>query len=478
MKKIFILILILLPSLSRAQNCNCSDNFNSVVERIKNNYVGYRDKVTKANQKQFDVFTDSLRKIATSSEKMRCFDICSEWLSFFEDGHIRMEYTPQEDAKDEINAYFASSERTIWNEQNFNNYLQNNKGKLDEIEGYWTYAFNTYKIGIVKDSGLGNDEFIGFIIRSDIPGWNPQQIKLRIKKAKGKYEVMYFRGIDHGKNSGSSEMSIKANKMSLRSFGIWYKSKYLINHDDEIISPPKPNLSPSFKILDKETNLLVIPYFAIRYKKLVDSILESNQTLLLKTRHLIIDIRNNPGGLTGTFEKLLPYIYTNPTYIDGGVVWATKDNIRDGYDLHDPGLPEQQKKILKETVKKLSAHIGEYYPIYSIDTIKFDRVLKNPQHVSVIFNRGSASSAEYFILRAEQSKKVTLFGQNSAGATDYTEIVVGKIPCSYFSVQYPAFRSNSIETRPLNNIGITPHVFISDEVTDWVEFVRTYKADR
>lgn len=473
MKKIFILILILLPVLSRAQACNCSENFKSLVERIKNNYVGYRDKVTNSNQKKFDIFTDSLQQVAASSEKMRCFDICSEWLSFFKDGHVRMGYLLEKASKDEVDAYFASSERTKWTEQDFNKYLQGNKGNLDEIEGYWTYAFNNYKIAIVKDSSVRKDEFIGFIIRANNPYWTPQQIKIRIKKVRGKYELIYFRGIDHGKNSGS--ISLTGNRMNLVDFGVWYKSKYFFNKDDEGTVPIKPDLSPSFKILDKETNLLVIPYFAIKYKKPVDSILDSNEALLLKTKHLIIDIRNNPGGLTGTFQKLIPYIYTNPIHTEGGVVWATVDNIKDGYDLHDPKLPEEQKKYLKESVKKLSAHIGEFYPMYSGDTIRFDRVLKNPQRVSVIFDGGSASSAEYFILQAEQSKKVTLFGQNSAGAIDYTEIVNGEIPCSYFSIQYPVFRSSRIETRPLNNIGIAPQVIIPDSVPDWVEFVRTYK---
>ncbi|RAJ32265.1 S41 family peptidase [Pedobacter cryoconitis] len=473
MKKIFILVLILLPVLSRAQTCNCADNFKSLVQRVKNNYVGYRDKVTEANQKKFDVFTDSLQQVAASAEKMRCFDICSEWLSFFEDGHIRMQFKPGKATKAEISAFFATSERTDWTERDFDKYLQDNKGKLDRIEGYWTYVFNTYKIAVVKDSSSKEDEFIGFIIKSGNPEWTPQQIKIRIKKVKDKYELIYFRGVDHGKNFGA--VSLTGDHMNPGNFGMWYKSMDLFNKDDEGKVPVKLNQSPSFKILDEETNLLVIPYFAIKYKKSVDSILERNKALLLKTKHLIIDVRNNPGGLTGTFAQLLPYIYTNPIYTDGGVVWATADNIKDGYDTDMSDLSADDQKKFKKDVEKLKAHVGEFFPLYPADTIEFSQVLKNPQRVSVLMNRGSASSAEHFILRAEQSKKVTLFGQNSAGAIDYTEIVSGKIPCSYFSVLYPAFRSNRVERRRLNNIGINPDVIIPDSVSDWVEFVRTYK---
>ena len=470
-KRILILILILLPFLSGAQSCNCGDNFKSLVEKIKNNYVGYKDKVNASNQKQFTVFTDSLKEIAKSSDKMNCYDICAEWLSFFKDEHIGLSFTPGKATKEEVNDFFSTTEKTSWNENTLDAYLLRNKKSLDGIEGYWTYAPDTYKIGIVKDSI--RNEFVGFIVRTNVPNWENQQVKLRIKKIKDKYHLIYFRGIDHGKKF--PWLVVKKDSLELGYFGVWYKSKFFTNkYEPRTIV--KKSLSPSFKVLDKETNLLVLPSFAFKYKKEVDSLLEKNKELLKTSKHLIIDIRNNSGGLTSTFEQLLPYIYTNPIYTDGGVVWATPDNIKNGYDTDISGFPEQTQKKFREETEKLKAHVGEFYPLYEGDTIEFSQVLKNPQRVSVLMNRGSASAAEHFILRAEQSKKVTLFGQNSAGAIDYTEIVSGKIPCSYFTVQYPAFRSDRIEKRPLNNIGITPDIVIPRHTSDWVEFVRTYKT--
>ncbi|MBB5623027.1 C-terminal processing protease CtpA/Prc [Pedobacter cryoconitis] len=247
---------------------------------------------------------------------------------------------------------------------------------------------------------------------------------------------------------------------------------------EEPIRSTVSNVFPSFKILDKETNLLVLPSFSIRYKEKVDSVIKQNKDLLGNSKHLIIDIRNNQGGTTTTYEELLPYIYTNPIYTTTASILATTDNINGLYHPDMPGLSEVTRKKFKESIRKMNEHKNEFYPLYPPDTIRLAHVLKNPQRISILINGESASAAEIMILNYRQSKKVTLFGQNSSGAIDYVDVLQLKIPCSYFSILYPAVRYNSVDTKPLNNIGIAPHVIISDQVKDWVEYVRIYKAKK
>lgn len=472
MKKIFILILILLPFFSDAQSCNCSENFKFLVEKIRNNYVGYKDKVKASNQQQFNVFTDSLQKVANSSDINECKDIYLKWLSFFKDHHLGISsFIAGNASKDYIRAYFSKDEVVSWNEHSFDNYLLNNKEKLDQIEGYWN-NFPAYRIGIVKDSTT-NNEFIGFIIKADSIYWMPQQVKFKIKKVNGNYHTVYYKQIDHTKNK--SLITVKKELIEFDDFGKWYKGKTFKNNP-ETASSVKQDLFPSFRILDKETNLLIIPYAIIKYKKSVDSILEKNKILLEKSKHLIIDIRNNSGGQNGTFQEILPYLYTNPIYTKGNTVLATADNIRDGYDVDMTGFPAETIKSVAEEVKKFKAHVGELIS-YPTDTLKFDHILNNPLRISILMNRNSASATEIFLLKAEQSKKVTLFGENSAGSIDYLDVIIGKMPCEHYSVKYPAVRSGRIDTRPLDNIGIAPNVVIPGNVTDWVEFVRTYKPE-
>lgn len=471
MRKIFILTLILLPFLSKAQSCGCSENLKYIIERIKNNYVGYKDKVNSTNQERFNNFTDSLLKVASISNTSDCKNIYVKWLSFFKDGHMGISaFTVGNASKDDIRAYFSKAEKTSWNERDFDEYLHRNEAKLDGIEGYWNFVLNTYKIGIVKDSNK-NDEFIGFICKADSVYWTPGQIKFRIRKVNDDYNVIYIRALDHHENI--PPIVVNKDMIDLGNFGKWVKGKVFKNNP-EAIAALMPKISPSFNVLDKETNLLVIPSFAIRYKKSVDSILEQNKVLLEKSKHLIIDIRNNPGGFARTFENILPYIYTNPIYSSGYSILATADNIKDGYENDEPDLPEAYKKEVIEEVKKLKEHVGELYPIYPADTLKFNQVLKNPKRVSILMNRNNKSASELFILKARQSKKVTLFGENSAGAVDYVEAVSAQMPCKFYSVLYPAVRSDSVDKQPLDNIGIAPKVAIPVNIKDWVEYVRTY----
>ncbi|QNK61236.1 hypothetical protein H7F33_11710 [Pedobacter sp. PAMC26386] len=473
MKKLIVLLFILLSSLAKAQNCNCSQNFEFLVGKIKANYVGYRDKVNKSNQQRFDLFTDSLRKVARSTEEADCRDICQKWLSYFKDGHIGMSsFTPGNAKDNDIRSYFAGTEKTGWTEDTFNSYLKNKVNSLDGIEGIWSEHAGKYKIGIVKDSASKKDEYMGFIIKADGIYWMPQQVKLCVKKTKDKYSLLSYRLFNHD-NSNPSFYKSK-DTLDFGIYGKWYRGNIPI----VVVKPVKEtDLSPSFRILDKETNLLTIPYFRIRYKKAVDSIIEKNKALLEQTKHLIIDVRNNSGGSVYTFEKLLPYLYTNPIYINGGSVLATEDNIKNGYDIDDVSFTESKKKEIKETAAKLRAHLGELYPLYSGETLRLDSIKKNPGRVSILINGGCASSTEFFILAAEQSKKVTLFGENSGGAVDYIEVISLKMPCNYFSFSYPACRSFLVDKRPLDNIGIAPNVIIPENVQDWVEFVRTYSTN-
>ncbi|MBB5644923.1 S41 family peptidase [Pedobacter cryoconitis] len=469
MKLSIIIALILLPFFSDAQSCNCSENFKFLVGKIKNNYVGYKDKIKPSNQERFNVFTDSLQKVADSSNINECKDVYLKWLSFFKDRHLGISsFKAVNASNDYIRTYFSKGEVVSWNELSFDKYLQDNKGKLDKIEGYWS-NFPTYQIGIVKDS-IKNNEFVGFILKADSIYWMPKQVKFRIKKVNGNYQVIYYKPLDHSKNSSS--IRVKDSILDFDGFGKYYKGKGF--KDNPEATAENQDLSPSFKVLDKETNLLVIPYAIIKYKKSVDSILVSNKKLLEKTEHLIIDLRNNSGGQNGTFENILPYLYTNPIYTEGDAVLATADNIRDGYDVDMTGYPEKTKKLMTEEVKKFKAHVGELYS-YPADTLKFDHILKNPQRISILIDKSSASATEIFLLKAEQSKKVVLFGENSAGAIDYLDVIIGKMPCENYSVRYPAVRSNRVNTRPLDNVGIPPNVFIPDSVTDWVKFVRNYK---
>lgn len=474
MKYIYLVTFFFILSYSlKAQNCSCGENFSQLTEKIRKNYVGYSDKVNFSNHDQFQKFTDSLQKIASVSDAYRCMSLSREWLAFFKDKHIDFGLNFDKLSTDSIKLFFQNVEKTQWTEASLNNYLQKNIDKVDSLEGIWNHENNTYKIGVVKDQTKKDQEFIGFIIKSDGLRWLPQQVKFRIAKIGNNYKTIYFGAGDHSIVFPS--LIKNGETIDFGFFGKWHKGDYKPAVTEPKTTSYQRNSTTKFVKINEETILLALPSFSTKYKHEIDSLIDQNKTIIGNTKHLIVDVRDNAGGTTSSFENLLPYLYTNPITIDGGKVLATEDNIRNCYEKEYPFAKEKDRQELKENAKKLRAHLGELYLLYKPHTIKFKNILKNPERISIIINGGTASSGELFLLRAEQSKKVTLFGKNTAGIVDYGETVKLTLPCNFLTVVYPASKSLHSIKRPLDNIGIKPNIEIPENVTDWIKFVTNYK---
>jgi hypothetical protein len=438
-----------------------------MVNKVKKNYVGYSDKVMSKNAEQFQRFTDSLQQIADQSNTYQCLSLCREWLSFFKDKHMDFAMDLEGLSPDTVRSIFSKEEKTRWDKNSFASYLHNNKKVLDSIEGIWSYGI--YEVGIIKDNTIKQTEFIGFVLKADSSRWMPQQIKFRIRKTKNNYETVFFRGGDHSINH--PVLSKRQDTLDFDIFGKWFRGY----HKKQEIASESIDLSPKFKVIDNETCLLEMPSFeTLSYVAIVDSIVKANENILKNTKHLIIDLRDNSGGSVFVYKSIMPYIYTNPILTVGGMVLATEDNIKDGYSTEYPEATDSIQKVLKQNLADLKAHQGELYNLYPIDTIKFEKPLENPERISFLVNKNTGSAAELFLLQAKQSKKVTIFGTNSAGAVDYAEFVTSKMPCPYFMLWYPASKSLYSIKHPLDNIGIEPDVKIPNNIKDWVKFVKNY----
>lgn len=435
-----------------------------MVKHIKENYVGFKDKVGESNRKQFEVFTDSLQKVASKTRESNCISLCKEWLNFFRDKHMAISFNSNQ-PKDSISYFFSMEEKSNWSESKLISYLADRNIKRDSVEGIWNNTTNTNKFGVVRDS-LKQNEFIGFMIKADGIFWIPQQIKFRIKKNEGTYKFTSFFARDH--SDYPARISLSSDTMDLKELGKFYRN-FL----------PKQDLSnnqykPNFKKLDNNTSLLAIPSFVIELKKETDDLIAMNDSTLKNTKHLIIDLRNNSGGAADAFEKILPYLYTNPILTEGAQVLATDDNIKDGYERIFNLVSGKTKESYRKKVLELKAHRNQLYLLYPTDTIKLDKTLSNPSRISILMNKESASSAELFLLQAKQSKKVKLFGTRSSGSINYLERVETQMPCKYFTLIYPPARLLRAEKEKAN-IGIQPDVHIPVDAKDWIQFVKEYK---
>ena len=90
--------------------------------------------------------------------------------------------------------------------------------------------------------------------------------------------------------------------------------------------------------------------------------------------------------------------------------------------------------------------------------IELEEVFKKPEKVAICIDRNCASSTEQFLIFALQSPKVTLFGENTAGCIDFSNLVPAQTPSKNWTVYYPISRSKRIPLNQIDGHGIEPHV--------------------
>ena len=89
MKQLLLLVMISLPILSQAQDCNCASNFQWAKTIIEENDAGFaftlENKGESAYEKHNEIFEEKVKTIENLEE---CRQTIYEWLTFFRTGHI------------------------------------------------------------------------------------------------------------------------------------------------------------------------------------------------------------------------------------------------------------------------------------------------------------------------------------------------------------------------------------------------------
>ncbi|TWI81061.1 peptidase S41-like protein [Chitinophaga japonensis] len=455
-----------------AQQCSCIDNFRHMVAKVERNYAGFMDKVTASNRPEFIRYTDSLEQVAAKTGEEKCLFVLRKWIRFFRDRHMTLVLNGDSaDNNIRIRRIFSASEKINVSHTAFMQYLEQNKQELDSLEGIWEDDRGIYRMAFMRDRKKKGQEFIGFILQADSVFWLPGQVKARIRKHNRTYRMLYFYNKNH--NDLQPTLALDRHTFNAGIGGVWYKV-YPREEDSMAHRKPRHYYDPSFSTLDSQTCMLALPSFSLAAKPLIDSLVEHHFEVIKKSRHFIIDLRNNTGGSVLCFQKLLPFLYTRPIITKGQSVMATEDNINDLYTITDyPNISDSMRNLFKKELAELRAHKGAMYNLWKDDTLVLAGMLPYPQKISFIINENCASAAEIILLKARQSSKVKIFGKHSMGAIDYLDIATTKMPCNLYSLRYATSRTNRLPKEPLDNKGIQPDVEIPDNVVDWVEFVRT-----
>jgi len=215
-------------------------------------------------------------------------------------------------------------------------------------------------------------------------------------------------------------------------------------------------------------------------KQHLDSILVAHHNAIISHQNLIIDVRDNIGGIGAsdhTYQNIIPYVYTNPiTIVDVQFKSTPLNNKRMQAMIDSPNLPEANKDWAKNVLNKLNKNLGGFVDINDspTSTLTQDETFEYPNQVAILINNKNVSTTEQFLLDAKQSKKVKLFGSTTLGSIDIAGMYAASFPCKDLRLIYGISKSHRTPNYKIDGFGIQPDYFIHESMPKykWIKYTK------
>ncbi|MBE8722984.1 S41 family peptidase [Sphingobacterium pedocola] len=448
--KIIFYILSLLPYHSLGQekdSCKCLKNLEEIVKDIEANYPGYPTKTDRgANSAYIDRKRQSIVQASNAIDREQCFYIIAHYLDFFKDNHIIFTDT-KTTARAWLKDLSANKDRELNN---------------DPLLGVWRKDDGSLSVEIIK---MEPNIYRGII--SEVKGSKSDLLKIHFTLI-GNSEK--FRIRKHGSWLTTDLLRGRLiNNIIVEPEGLWYRSNPGEELKSHSINVLERNDHFRYTLLDDSSYYIGIPAFEMNETKFDSIVVNHLITEIMKNqiKHLIIDLRNNVGG-NSSFLSLLRLTFDRSFALPGDFVYASPSMI----ERYEKKAKEGSQRHIK-MLPRLKAQLGGFLQRDSL-RVDLKEKLHYPKRISIIVNDNGASSTEYFLILAKQSTKVKIFGRNTAGTLDYSELFSPEdLPCSDYRYIRPTTKSFYADDAPIDNIGIKPDVDLSAyPENEWVEIVR------
>jgi hypothetical protein len=456
MRITFITLFLLASLVATAQDCDCMSEFDFTKNYYEANSPAFQK--IKNTRKSYLKYLKEVKSVRRELKRspLDCFLYLDKYIGLLKDHHSGLGYNLKrmDLTTNELIAKFIESTKY----KNFrkiqidtvNLKARLSKKEVSDVEGVYTNG-GSIQVGILKKENT-NDQYLGVALK-ETKLLATGHVLLELTELKGgEFICTYNIGIlGFTPERITMKMSIKDGQMP--DFGF---SKVT---DVQSVT----ELPYKFAKLNDSTNYLRLGSFDAEWVSTLDSLYSSIDRELRSAPNLIIDIRNNGGGTEQGYFNLMPYIYTRPLKVDSVLVWVTPDNIQH-YERsgNNQALVDRMKKAPPNSFIPLVEKGISYW--------KMDSVTTYPRKIALLFNQGTASSAESMITYCMQSDKVITIGENSGGYMGYGNVMTQTTPCGNFNLRCTTTKYHF--NARYEYIGIEP-MFKAKDSDDWVSLAET-----
>lgn len=408
--------------------CPCLTDFDDLVAKVETNYLGFHldppsDRDAYAARKA------AFRGRAEAASGAECFWVLQEWVAGFQDGHLFL-VDGHRPSAEETSVLAAERARDTRDPVAAEAWLRANRERLDPLEGIW--YDRGYRVAIIRDEpGTGRD-FVAVMLTDDSTTWQPGMIRAEFTRALGGgYRVHHYTS-DHAVRRGPA--TIYKNLILRMAPQAWGRVWPVAPHEAGLLDPDNPR-APVIARREDGTMILSIPSFDPGYRAVLAALVTQHADALAAAELLIVDIRGNEGGSSGTAAPLLPFVFTDsvraPIGPQGSPVAISTDVTRRFFAR----LLEQAQgaPVWQEAMRRLEASPGQVVTLMDPFASLPPRpavVHAGPAQVAILMDRGAVSAAEAFVLLAGRYTRVTTFGQPTGGDIDYQTVMLVRLGCA------------------------------------------------
>ena len=401
----------------------CSEDLEALARKVERNYAGYHLEVLGERRVQYDRHLSMLRTRAAGMQGDDCYFVLRAFVNWFGDPHLFVFQSTRLDSG-ETASRAAAVERTDLTESRVREYLAGRRDSLDPLEGIWFDG--KLRVAIVP-RGQGVSELIAVVLTSDTAIWPVGAVRGWFSRSgAGRYE-----GEVSERNFARRRVQATLHKRVLLrlSPGIWGKQFPLAPSDSGLVDAADPHRATM--LVRGKTLLLSIPSHDPTYRRALDSLIERHTSALRRAERLIVDLRGNEGGSSATTTKLMPYITSTrqrppPLPDKPAVILSSEDQI--AYVQRTFVSGRDTLPATRRLLNRLRSNPGRLVLLEDSrdrrPSAQPSSMSRGPTRVGIIVDRGTVSAAEAFLVRAMRSTRVTVFGENTAGALDYLSVAI------------------------------------------------------